>query len=158
MLSKIIFALAGLAAVSGYVDDDTTDQLLSGGNVKGQIGLWINHDKKNGRIEPFSAPLAPGTVTDNPPSSNGAKAYCFAQAISHFDKTAPQGKFCQRYWVHVSDSYKPGGPVVIYDPGEGKADPYFSSQIGPWSWADEFHGIFIVLEHRYVYCHNLLTS
>lgn len=61
-------------------------------------------------------------MTDNPPNNatSGMRAYCFEQPVSHFDKSV-NGTFCQRYWV-AAPNYKPGGPVFLWDAGEGAGD------------------------------------
>jgi hypothetical protein len=79
---------------------------------------------------------------------NRYKAYCYAQPVSHFDQSAPQKQFCQRYWVYA-DSYRPGGPIFINDGGEGASDGMFSPGIVTWQWAQKFNGIYIAIEHRY---------
>ncbi|KAF2737705.1 hypothetical protein EJ04DRAFT_95415 [Polyplosphaeria fusca] len=66
---------------------------------------------------------------------------------------AEEGTFFNRYWVSQS-AYKPGGPVFLYDVGEGNAQPNalfrlqnvtsFFKQI-----VDKYNGIGIVWEHRY---------
>lgn len=64
-----------------------------------------------------------------------------------------QGTFNNRYWVSTS-SYKPGGPVFVYDVGEANAEPNalfrlqnetsFFKQL-----VDQFGGVGIVWEHRF---------
>ncbi|TXT04782.1 hypothetical protein VHUM_04050 [Vanrija humicola] len=92
-----------------------------------------------------------GTLTDNPPTtSTRARAYCFAQSVSHLDPAAPKTKFCQRYWINAQ-WYKPGGPVFVMDTGEGAGDRLvgYSISQNPALWAKKYNGIAIVLEHRY---------
>ena len=71
--------------------------------------------------------------------------------IDHFGGAA--GTFENRFWV-AEAGYRRGGPVFIFDGGEGDASPFavrelqsntsFFKQI-----VDEFGGIGIVWEHRY---------
>lgn len=70
---------------------------------------------------------------------------------------ADEGTFNNRYWVST-DSYKPGGPVFLYDAGEADAAPNalfrlqnetsFFKQL-----MDHFGAIGIVWEHRYCELH-----
>ncbi|KAL1404825.1 Thymus-specific serine protease [Vanrija albida] len=71
----------------------------------------------------WNTTLAPGTLTDHPPSLNEdyPNVHCFPQPVSHLDPSAPKRQFCQRYWVNA-DYYKPGGPIYLFDPGEQAAD------------------------------------
>jgi hypothetical protein len=64
-----------------------------------------------------------------------------------------QGTFNNRYWA-ASSSYKPGGPVFIYDVGEADAAPNALFRLqDPTSFfkqiVDQYHGIGIVWEHRF---------
>jgi hypothetical protein len=73
--------------------------------------------------------------------------------IDHFDPTKKLNTFNNRYWA-ASSSYKPGGPVFIYDVGEANASSNalfriqnstsFFKQI-----VDQYNGIGIVWEHRF---------
>lgn len=153
LLAYLYGVLLTLAATaSAYVDDDTTKKLLYDSG-RSKVGVWVDRYKENSKWRTggngWGTNLAPGTLTDTPPSKNKYKAYCWAQPVSHFDKTAPQTKFCQRYWVNV-DSYKPGGPVIVMDGGEGAADGSFGSFALVWQIAQKTNGIVIMLEHRYV--------
>jgi hypothetical protein len=63
------------------------------------------------------------------------------------------GTFNNRYWA-ASSSYKPGGPVFIYDVGEANAAPNALFRLqDPTSFfkqiVDQYHGIGIVWEHRF---------
>jgi len=144
-----LLALVGTA--SAYVDDDTTRQLLGSSGGVDNVGLWIDRYQQNAKWRAggnqWGTNLAPGTLTDTPPSKNNYKAYCWPQPVSHFDTTAPQTKFCQRYWVNA-DYYKPGGPVIVYDGGEGAADPFHSPSGMVWKLAQKYGGVAITLEHR----------
>jgi hypothetical protein len=63
------------------------------------------------------------------------------------------GTFWNRYWVKEG-AYRPGGPVFLYDVGEGDAEPYWRGKLqSESSWfmqmVEEYGGIGIVWEHRY---------
>jgi hypothetical protein len=67
------------------------------------------------------------------------------------------GTFWNRYWVKEG-SYRPGGPVFLYDVGEGDAEPYWRGKLeSETSWfrqmVDEYGGVGIVWEHRYCKFH-----
>jgi hypothetical protein len=64
-----------------------------------------------------------------------------------------EGMFWNRYWVKEG-AYKPGGPVFLYDVGEGDAEPYWRGKLeSETSWfkqmVEEYGGVGIVWEHRY---------
>lgn len=64
-----------------------------------------------------------------------------------------EGTFWNRFWVKEG-SYKPGGPVFLYDVGEGDAEPYWRGRLqSETSWfrqmVEEYGGVGIVWEHRY---------
>jgi hypothetical protein len=61
-------------------------------------------------------------MTDDPPvKGSSVRAYCFEQNKSHFDESLKGQTFCQRYSVNAT-SYQPGGPIIVFDPGESSAD------------------------------------
>jgi hypothetical protein len=76
--------------------------------------------------------------------------------LDHFAKNQDfsyEGTFWNRFWVK-SGAYRQGGPVFLYDVGEGDAEPGWQSRLqGGTSWFREmvetFGGIGIVWEHRY---------
>ena len=74
--------------------------------------------------------------------------YNFTQPLDHFTKTGFTWQ--QRYWV--SDRhYKPGGPVIVFEAGEGPGDermPILDTGIVN-ILANATNGLGIVLEHRY---------
>ncbi|TBU56239.1 peptidase S28 [Dichomitus squalens] len=74
--------------------------------------------------------------------------YNFTQPLDHFSDTG--FTFQQRYWV--SDRhYKPGGPVIVFEAGEGPGDermPILDTGIID-ILANATNGLGIVLEHRY---------
>ncbi|KAH8094922.1 peptidase S28 [Cristinia sonorae] len=75
--------------------------------------------------------------------------YTFNQLVDHTNTRS--GTFKQRYW-HTWEYYKPGGPIIIFMPGESNADGYYSfltNQMIPGMIAQQEHGATIVLEHRF---------
>jgi hypothetical protein len=71
--------------------------------------------------------------------------------LDHFG--SHPGTFRNRYWVNAR-SYKPGGPVFLFDKGEGDAGPgsdFTLNYDGGFfkKLMDEFNGIGIVWEHRF---------
>ena len=74
--------------------------------------------------------------------------YNFTQPLDHFSNTGFTWQ--QRYWV--SDRhYKPGGPVIVFEGGEGPGDermPILDTGIVN-ILANATNGLGIVLEHRY---------
>ncbi len=74
--------------------------------------------------------------------------YNFTQPLDHFTETGFTWQ--QRYWV--SDRhYKPGGPVIVFEAGEGPGDermPILDTGIVN-ILANATNGLGIVLEHRY---------
>jgi pimeloyl-ACP methyl ester carboxylesterase len=75
--------------------------------------------------------------------------YLFDQYVDHNDHT--QGTFKQRYWVSW-EFYEPGGPIILYTPGEIDAKRYtgyltnvtINGQI-----AQQQRGAAVVIEHRF---------
>ena len=64
-----------------------------------------------------------------------------------------EGTFWNRFWVKEK-AYRPGGPVFLYDVGEGDAEPYWRGRLqSETSWfgqmVEEYGGVGIVWEHRY---------
>ena len=88
-----------------------------------------------------------------PSASETIEAEFVELPIDHFG--GAEGTFENRYWV-AETGYRRGGPVFIYDGGEGDASPFavyelqsntsFFKQI-----VNQFGGIGIVWEHRYGY-------
>ncbi|KAI0797048.1 serine carboxypeptidase S28-domain-containing protein [Abortiporus biennis] len=76
-------------------------------------------------------------------------SHVFNQLIDHNN---PQlGTFSQRYW-YSNQYYQPGGPIVLFTPGESPADGYVSYLYNttlPGAIASQTHGLNIVLEHRF---------
>jgi Serine carboxypeptidase S28 len=73
--------------------------------------------------------------------------------IDHTDSLL--GTYRNRYWVN-DQFYQPGGPVFVHDVGEndaeGSAHRYLNDSASYLlEMLQEFHGIGIVWEHRYVY-------
>lgn len=107
-----------------------------------------------------SADFTIASVPDS--SAQPAKETITAEYVSlPIDNFAPtknqpysyQGRFNNRYWA-ASSSYKPGGPVFIYDVGEADASTNALFRIqDPTSFfkqiVDKYNGIGIVWEHRF---------
>ena len=74
--------------------------------------------------------------------------YTFTQPLDHFSDTG--FTFEQHYWL--SDRhYKPGGPVIVFEAGEGPGDeriPILDTGIVD-ILANATNGLGIILEHRY---------
>jgi hypothetical protein len=72
--------------------------------------------------------------------------------LDHWDATA--GTFLNRFWV-TEENYKPGGPVFIYDAGEGNALATANSMLSSGSFfsqiVKQFNGIGLTWEHRCEY-------
>ncbi|KAJ7126407.1 serine carboxypeptidase S28-domain-containing protein [Mycena crocata] len=100
-------------------------------------------------------PIVPVEQTGPVVSKNGTvlppynHTFEFQQLIDHNNPSL--GTFTQRYW-HTWEMYEPGGPVVIFTPGEANAAPYsgyltnatINGQI-----AQQENGAAVVLEHRF---------
>lgn len=74
--------------------------------------------------------------------------YYFEQPLNHNDPKSIT--FKNRYWVETK-YYKPGGPVIITNGGEGNAYPadgYFMNTVFKLM-AQEMNGIIVLFEHRY---------
>jgi pimeloyl-ACP methyl ester carboxylesterase len=90
--------------------------------------------------------------SEQPPPENISAEYV-SLPIDNFAHNNKSGTFNNRYWA-ASSSYKPGGPVFIYDVGEADASTSalfriqnstsFFKQI-----VDKYNGIGIVWEHRF---------
>ncbi|KAK1218112.1 hypothetical protein PQX77_019211 [Marasmius sp. AFHP31] len=64
---------------------------------------------------------------------------------------ASRGTFKQRYW-HTAEFYEPGGPIILYSPGESNAEGYTSRLTNSsvtGHMAQIFNGATVVLEHRF---------
>ncbi|WEW60269.1 hypothetical protein PRK78_005754 [Emydomyces testavorans] len=73
--------------------------------------------------------------------------------IPNDHKNPRNGTYKNRFWVNDS-KYKPGGPVFVYDAGEGFAQydgVYHLKEKTSFFYRllEEFHGVGIVWEHRY---------
>ncbi|KAF2416033.1 peptidase S28 [Tothia fuscella] len=71
--------------------------------------------------------------------------------LDHFNKTA--GTFENRYWVN-EEFYKPGGPIFMFDAGEGDAEDAVGYLTHPTAsilvqMAREFKGMALLWEHRF---------
>ncbi|KAJ8081304.1 hypothetical protein PM082_007139 [Marasmius tenuissimus] len=75
--------------------------------------------------------------------------YHFDQLIDHDDPSL--GTFKQRYW-HTAEFYEPGGPIIVYSPGEGNAEGHTSRLTNSsitGHMAQLFNGATVLLEHRF---------
>ncbi|KAI0774647.1 peptidase S28 [Trametes elegans] len=75
--------------------------------------------------------------------------YYFDQLIDHTNPSL--GTFKQRYWMNY-EFYEPGGPMVLYNPGEGNAESalgYLTNRSLPGQVAQNLNGTNIVIEHRF---------
>ncbi|KAF8258283.1 peptidase S28 [Lactarius quietus] len=75
--------------------------------------------------------------------------YHFKQYIDHNDYKL--GTFWQRYWVSW-EFYKPGGPIILYTPGEENAEGYtgyLTNKTINGQIAQRQQGATIVIEHRF---------
>ncbi|KAI0047352.1 peptidase S28 [Auriscalpium vulgare] len=94
-----------------------------------------------------NGPLRKGLTGDTlPPLTT---IYSFDQLIDH--NNPDQGTFVQRYWADW-EFYKPGGPIVLFTPGEANAEPYtgyLTNRTINGQIAQQQHGATVVLEHRY---------
>ncbi|KAI8983248.1 peptidase S28 [Trametes punicea] len=93
-------------------------------------------------------PLAQSASTVAKRQSTTFPIYTFTQPLDHFSDTG--FTFEQRYWL--SDRhYKPGGPVIVFEAGEGPGDdrvPILDTGIVD-ILANATNGLGIILEHRY---------
>ena len=62
-----------------------------------------------------TAPVTSRNGTELPPYNT---TYYFDQLIDHNDPS--QGTFKQRFW-HTYEFYEPGGPIILFTPGEANA-------------------------------------
>ncbi|KAI0065739.1 peptidase S28, partial [Artomyces pyxidatus] len=75
--------------------------------------------------------------------------YTFEQLVDH--DHASLGTFSQRYWT-TWEFYEPGGPIVLFTPGEDNAEPftgYLTNSSIAGQIAQQEHGATVLLEHRY---------
>lgn len=77
---------------------------------------------------------------------------CCQIPIDHNDSSI--GTYQNRYWVN-EEHYTPGGPVFVLNSGESSGDPMvehmlFNSSTFLGNVLEEFHGMGLVWEHRYV--------
>ncbi|KAG2008772.1 endoprotease [Coprinopsis cinerea AmutBmut pab1-1] len=75
--------------------------------------------------------------------------YEYDQLVDH--NNPELGTFKQRYY-HTWEFYKPGGPIILYSPGEQSLlDTYpFLTPVGlPGTLAEHLNGAVVLLEHRF---------
>ena len=75
--------------------------------------------------------------------------------LDHWDDEEgnKSGTFLNRFWVR-EDAYKPGGPVLLFDHGEGSVGDSWKHVLleekGVFrQMVDKYNGVGIVWEHRY---------
>ncbi|KAH8118755.1 peptidase S28 [Phellopilus nigrolimitatus] len=119
-------------------------------------GQGLRDGRAHGNIAP--APTIPiiDTEADVPVTSrNGTElppyntTYYFDQLIDHNNPSL--GTFKQRYW-HTYEFYEPGGPIILFTPGEANAAPYtgyLTNVTINGLVAQQQNGSTIVLEHRF---------
>ncbi|KAI0365894.1 peptidase S28 [Pilatotrama ljubarskyi] len=76
-------------------------------------------------------------------------SYVFQQLIDHNNPSL--GTFKQRYW-HTYEFYEPGGPIILFTPGEVDASDYTSYLTNATlngRIAQALNGATVVLEHRF---------
>ena len=66
-------------------------------------------------ISDFGAPVTSRNGTELPPYNT---TYYFDQLIDHEEPSL--GTFKQRFW-HTYEFYEPGGPIILFTPGEANA-------------------------------------
>ncbi|KAI0764283.1 peptidase S28 [Trametes elegans] len=91
-------------------------------------------------------PVTSRNGTQLPPYSY---SYEFDQLIDHNNPSL--GTFKQRYW-HTYEFYEPGGPIILFIPGEVDASGYTSYLTNATlngQLAQQMNGATIVLEHRF---------
>ncbi|OBZ70209.1 putative serine protease K12H4.7 [Grifola frondosa] len=99
-----------------------------------------------------AGPVTSRNGTTLPPYNT---TYYFNQLIDHNN---PQlGTFKQRFW-HTYEFYEPGGPIILFTPGEINADGYegyltntryLTNTTINGQFAQELNGSTIVIEHRF---------
>ncbi|KAJ3558315.1 hypothetical protein NM688_g1003 [Phlebia brevispora] len=75
--------------------------------------------------------------------------YYFEQLIDHNNPSL--GTFQQRYWT-TWESYEPGGPIILFTPGEINAEKYtgyLTNSTINGQLAQQENGATVLLEHRY---------
>ncbi|KAH9856842.1 peptidase S28 [Lenzites betulinus] len=76
-------------------------------------------------------------------------SYVFQQLVDHNDPSL--GTFRQRYW-HTYEFYEPGGPIILFMPGEVDASAYYNYLANSTlngQIAQKFNGAVVILEHRF---------
>ena len=88
-------------------------------------------------------------------TANVSSAQTIQLPLDHFSGSDNR-TFPQRYWVNDS-YYRPGGPIIFFDGGEGGITPQTVAVFGqelvglsaPVDLARRFNGMALVVEHRY---------
>ncbi|KAJ7284199.1 serine carboxypeptidase S28-domain-containing protein [Mycena rebaudengoi] len=96
-------------------------------------------------VENAAAPVTSRNGTVLPPYNT---TYFFQQLIDHTNPSL--GTFTQRYW-HTYEMYEPGGPILLFTPGEANAAPYtgyLTNATINGLIAQQQNGAAVVLEHR----------
>ena len=132
--------------------DMPSSSLLSGVLAAAVLALLAHTHGVNARFAPTNPQMAKLAASAAPlvkrQSGSTFPQYNFTQPLDHFSDTG--FTFQQRYWL--SDRhYKPGGPVIVFEAGEGPGDermPILDTGIVD-ILANATNGLGIVLEHRY---------
>ncbi|KAF8055883.1 serine carboxypeptidase S28-domain-containing protein [Lyophyllum atratum] len=93
-----------------------------------------------------NSPVVSRNGTQLPPYNT---TYLFDQLIDHNNPSL--GTFKQRFW-HTYESYEPGGPIILFSPGEQNADGFFgylTNSTFNGQLTQQQNGSTIVLEHRF---------
>ncbi|KAH9174223.1 peptidase S28 [Lactarius sanguifluus] len=94
----------------------------------------------------FHAFRLPHSNKEHPPLNT---TYYFDQYVDHNHPT--MGTFKQRYWASW-EFYKPGGPMILFTPGEANAQNYtgyLTTRTINGQIARQQNGVTIVIEHRF---------
>lgn len=100
--------------------------LLAGAVAASAANRYLPNGRMHANIPPtpmvpiidtsdFGAPVTSRNGTELPPYNT---TYEFDQLINHDDPSL--GTFKQRFW-HTYEFYEPGGPIILFTPGESNA-------------------------------------
>ncbi|KAG0214054.1 hypothetical protein BGX28_002920 [Mortierella sp. GBA30] len=93
--------------------------------------------------------MSEGPVDDPSPSSSSG--YFFPQLLDHFSErssTASNTTFQQYYRINA-EFYKPGGPIILWLPGESPLHSLFLLRGLSYELANATSGLLVALEHRF---------
>ncbi|OCH84125.1 peptidase S28 [Obba rivulosa] len=109
-------------------------------------------------VPKVSAPEGPVTSRNGSTIPPYTTVYYFDQLIDHTNPSL--GTFQQRFW-HTWEYYEPGGPIILFTPGEVNADGYsgyLNNRTLNGLIADQQNGATVVLEHRFYGLSNPLPD